>query len=241
MAKTYEAILRSQGPLEEEGPTIVPSSSWMYHDLKSTRAMGDLQQRVSLMTTRNNCKVFHFVSSREKEGVSTIVANLAEAIAHSQPDRHIMLIDLNLRNPTLHLAFNLPLAPGLSDTLASAQFQAHSIHTTKLANLNFLPAGKAVSNNAATIEQKKFTDLISVLRDRYDTIIIDSPPLFSSPDSLSAAIASDTSLLIIQANRVTWEVVQRGKEYLARNGCTIGGAVLNRFQHVIPGWIYDRL
>jgi hypothetical protein len=58
---------------------------------------------------------------------------------------------------------------------------------------------------------------------------------------LSAAIASDTSLLIIEANRVSWEVIQRGKEYLERNGCTIGGVVLNRFQQVIPHWIYERL
>lgn len=241
MAKTYEAILRSKGPLGEEGPSMVPSSRWMYQDLKSTKAMGDLQQTISLMTTKNNCKVFHFVSSHEKEGVSTIVGNLAESIAHSQPDQHILLIDLNFRNPSLHLAFSLPLEPGLSDMLASDRFQADLIHTTKLANLNFLPAGKTVSNNAATTEQKKLTEFVSVLKERYDTIIIDSPPLFSSPDSLSAAIASDKSLLIIQANRVTYEVVQRAKEYLERNGCTIGGVVLNRFQHVIPDWIYDRL
>jgi len=241
MAKTYEAILKSQGPLEEERLAMVPSPSWMCHDLKSTKAMGDLQQTLSLLTTKNNYKVFHFVSSHEKEGVSTIVSNLAESIAHSQPDQHILLMDLNLKNPTLHLAFNLPLEPGLSDMLANDLLQTYSTHKTKLANLNLLSAGNALSNNVATIEQKKLTNFVSLLKDHYDTIIIDSPPLFSSPDSLSAAIASDTSLLIVQANRVTWEVIQRGKEYLERNGCTIKGTVLNRFQHVIPGWIYDRL
>ena len=241
MAKTYEAILRSEGhPIEESVSTSQPLR-WNFHDLSNTKEMGDLEQSMGFCSKKNDFKVFHFSSSREQEGVSTVVVNLAQFMIRGDSAHNILLIDANQMNPILHVAFNIPSNPGLSDVLNDNCEYNESIYKVNPIGINVMPFGTRLSSLSKGIEQTKFFDLILTLKPQYDYLLIDSSPILASSSSLSSAIASDITYIVIQANKIQWEVAEKAKLLLKQNDCYIGGVILNRVMHFIPQWIYDRL
>ena len=152
-----------------------------------------------------------------------------------------MLIDANLEHPVLHTAFNILPTPGLRDVLANNTECFKGIHKSISMNVNVIPAGTPMMRNSGSIDQRKFSDLIASARTRYAYVLIDSSPLLKSSDSLSSAIAADTTFLVVQACKTQSEVAEEAKFFLQKHGCQIGGIILNRLPQVIPEWIYKRL
>jgi len=241
MAKTYEAISKSKSLLHEDSLGISSLFDKQLPNLRNTKQMGDLKQKIELLGQTKNYRVFHFASSRKKEGVSTIVINLARFMVEERSSKNILLIDANLQQPVLHMAFDILPSPGLSDALMGKVAYSESIYKADADRINVMPCGTAFSNETGQIEQKKFADLVSSIKNKYDYIFIDSSPLLISSDSLSLAIASDTTFLVIQANETQWEVAEKAKLCLQDSACTIDGVILSRVLHYIPQWIYKRL
>lgn len=240
MGRTYEAISKSQEFLHKPSLRTSFISNGHLADLRNTKEMGDLKTKMKLLRDGKGLVVFHFVSSREREGVSTAVANVARLLAEEESSKGILLIDGNFKRPALHMAFNVPSSPGMSDVLMGKASYSESIHKTESGRINVMPCGVA-SDVPGKTEKKTLSDLISAIKGEYDYILIDSSPLLTSSDSLSLALGSDTTFLVIQANRTQWEVAGKAKLELENSGCHVGGVILNRVVHVIPQWIYKRL
>ena len=197
-----------------------------------------MEKKITFYAQKKNAKIFNFTSSRSKEGVSTVVANLAKYMAFKKKEKKLLVIDANLQTPAQHVAFNNPKGPGLLDVLSGSASASEVIHDVQADNVHLLPSGNTQTDSAEGIEQETFHAIISELREQYEYILIDSAPLLISTDSLSTSLSADVTFLIIQSLMVQKEVGEKAKLLLQDNECPIGGVILNRTKQVIPGWMY---
>ncbi len=229
MAKTYEAM---QKVVEK------PSNSWRFLDLRNRKQTGDLEKKILQYKQKNGFKIFNFSSAREKEGVSTILTNLVNYFKFQNSDHKILLIDANFKSPALHKVFNIHNGQGLSDILANEQDLEESCIPIESTNITLLPCGQRFASQTDNLNQEKFMTVLNGCKDHYNTILIDSAPIITSPNALSIALSSDVTFLVIQSLKVQREVALKMKLLLQDNECIIGGVILNKVLQVIPNWIY---
>lgn len=230
MARTYEAM--------KKGKSAILSNSWQYPEFRNKKQTSDLEKKIIFYKRKNGCKIFNFTCSRGQEGVSTIIANLANYIAKKKNNEKILLVDCNFGNPELQRAFGTSFEQGISDCLFENATPLDVIQEIPNLNMSILACGNGDKEFNDGFDQEKFNALFEDLKGVYDTIIIDSPPVLISSDSLSVASVADVTFLVIQALKTTKEVAQRALTILSDNECLVGGGVLNRVQRGIPGWMY---
>ncbi len=213
----------------------------MVESLKNKDQLIDLRQQVAQFLPKSNLKIFNLTSSREKEGVSTVLLSLASIVVENDSQINILLIDANQKHPSLSAEFKLSSKPGLLEVLMGKVSCEAAVYKSRVNGIDVMPCGAVDHTDYKVIEQARFLNLVAELKPRYDYIFIDSPPLLVSAESLSLAAAADTTFLIVQAYKTQWEVVQKAKLYLERNNCNISGVILNQTRKVIPQWIYRKL
>jgi len=221
-----------------DGDNKRSSSTWRFLDLKNKKQTGDLYKKILYHSKKNNSKIFTFVSSREREGVSTIVANLVDYANSQGTDKKILVIDANIKSPGLNRIFNISNnAYGLLD-IFDRGVGVHEAIIPISSSIFALCCGQGKRKNYANLEPDNFLKLLNYCRQFFDHIYIDCPPVLSSADSLSVAPAADLTFLVIRSAKVQRPVVEKAKMLLQNDECEIGGVILNRVQQVIPGWVY---
>jgi succinoglycan biosynthesis transport protein ExoP len=173
-------------------------------------------------------QVIQVTSPTPGDGKSTLISNLAVSIAKS--GKRVLLIDADLRRPTLHRIFGVVNDVGLVSYLASddSDRQIEPI-ATLIPGLSILPSGPAISNPSELLSGARMGDLIKSLRESYDFVLIDTPPVLAVTDPLTVAARVDGVIMAIRiANRVQFSS-RRAKEALDRVGATILGVVVNGF------------
>lgn len=175
-------------------------------------------------------------SGMPSEGKSFVTANLAMSLARNSNNR-ILLIDGDLRRPSLHLLLGAPNEIGLSDYLAgSAELHAimqrcsdSNVHggngLPDLANLFFVPTGSHHDNASELITNQRIKELISSASEAFDWILIDSPPALVFADAVDLARAADAVLLVVRGAQTTLDVAQRAKASFSNS--RVLGVVLN--------------
>ena len=159
------------------------------------------------------------------EGKSTIAANLA--ITMSQTGARVLVIDGDLRRPSLHSKFKHSKIPGLSELLAGDVAAASVLHDTGIANLSLMTAGTIPPNPAELLGSEKMADLLTALRAQYDHIIIDAPPVLAVTDAPLLTSRCDLVLVVLETERVPVKAAQRMVEMLANVQAPVGGIVIN--------------
>jgi len=164
-----------------------------------------------------------------EEGKTVTSMNLALTIAES--DYSVLLIDSDLRKPRVHSIFGLSNEKGLSTYLAGTSQNIDVIKGPK-DNLSIIPAGPLPPNPSELLSSYKLHELIGVLRERYDIIIWDSPPLLTVTDGLILSRVLDGTVIVTKAGKTTFEIVQRGLKAIRGRraddpGSHILGVVIN--------------
>ncbi len=214
---------------------------WKFLDLKNKKQTGDLYKQILHQNKKRGLRTFCFTSSRQKEGVSTILANLVDYIKNQATDKIVLILDTNFQSPNLHNIFNIKKnAPGITDVFSN-KISIRDAIIPICPNIFLLACGKLSSGKAGNLEPDNFVKLINECKQMADYILIDCPPVLSSGDSLSVAPAADITFLVIQAVKVQKPVAEKAISLLQNNECEIGGVILNCVQQVIPYWIYKRL
>lgn len=175
-------------------------------------------------------------SSLPDEGKSTVATNLASSMAHLEK---VLLIDADLRRPTLARNFDLPVGtPGLANLIAGTATLDECLK--RIGNIDVLPAGMVPPNPLELLSSPRLAQLLEILKKRYPRIIIDSPPTQAVSDTLLLATHSSALIYVIRAHSTPIPLVQKGVGQLLQNNAPITGMVLNQVNPKAAGkYSYD--
>jgi succinoglycan biosynthesis transport protein ExoP len=168
-------------------------------------------------------QVLLVTSSRPGEGKTTTAANLGVLLA--QVGKRVMLVDADLRNPSLHLLFDVANGSGLTGAL---QGGAPEPVETGVERLRLLPSGAAVPHPAELLASRRMDLILQSLRSEADVILIDTPPVLSVTDAAVLAPRANEVVLVAGAGMATRAEVQRARDVLSTAGATFAGAILTR-------------
>ena len=169
-------------------------------------------------------KVIVVTSSEPGEGKSTTAGNLA--ISLSQGEKKVILIDCDLRKPSLHKRFKISNIMGLSDVLIGKETLVEATNVYKK-NLIVLTSGKIPPNPSEMLGSKAMTNLLEDLKDKFDYIILDTPPVQAVTDSQILATKADGVILVIKAEKTKKESIQNSINLLKKVNAHLIGTVLN--------------
>ncbi len=177
-------------------------------------------------------------SAQPGEGKSLVSSNLAVAIA--QEGRTAIIVDADLRRPTLHRFFGLPNRLGLTSLIMDESLSVDdALHETDVPGLRVITSGPLPPNPLDMLASQRAQDLLSILRDRCDMLILDSPPVLSVTDAMLLASHADAALLVTSARSTRRDLVLKAYETLKRSNIDIIGAVLNKVRQSELGYYYS--
>jgi polysaccharide biosynthesis transport protein len=159
------------------------------------------------------------------EGKSTTLFNLACIFA--QNGDRILIVDSDLRRPSIHKMLRVSNALGLTNVLLKQNTLEEVIQITKIPNLDFLPSGKLPSSSLSILSSAKMKDLVQELKARYDFVFFDSPPLLGVSDASILASQMDMVVQVIQYRRYPQPMTIRAKQMIHKVGGNLLGIVLN--------------
>lgn len=169
-------------------------------------------------------KVIVVTSSEPGEGKSTTAGNLAISLA--QGEKKVILIDCDLRKPSLHKRFKVSNIMGLSDVLIGREV-IETAGSKYKQNLTILTAGKIPPNPAEMLGSKAMTALLKELQQEFDYVILDTPPVQAVTDSQILSTKADGVILVVKAEMTKKESVQNSINLLKKVNAHIIGTVLN--------------
>jgi capsular exopolysaccharide synthesis family protein len=165
-------------------------------------------------------------SPNPSEGKSTMAANLAISLAID--GRKVLLIDADMRQPSIHKFFNLPPMPGLSDAITGSAAYKDVILPTEIPNLSIITAGTTPPNPASLLGSKVFKDTLESLREEFQHIIIDTPPTLGMPDSRILSPSIDSAILVLKYHSTRRETARAARLMLSQVHTKLIGVVLNQ-------------
>jgi capsular exopolysaccharide synthesis family protein len=184
-----------------------------------------LRTSVLLSTAEKPPKTMLVVSGRSGEGKTTTVVNTAISLA--QLGASVLIIDADLRKPSVHKILGVNQSGGLSNFLSRDIFLHELIAPTAIPNLFLLPCGQIPPNPAELISSKKMKELLKTLSERFDHILIDSPPITNVTDPIILSTLVDGVILVVHGGKSTREDVRRSCQELSSVGAKNFGVVLN--------------
>lgn len=194
-------------------------------DFRSNEAYKTL--RTNIQFCGSEIKVITITSCTPNEGKSSISFNLS--VAFAEAGKKVILVDADLRKSVLIGRYKVgAVEGGLSHYLSGQRELSDILYTTAINNLDIIFSGSYSPNPAELLNHRRFNDMISILREIYDYVIIDTPPLGAVIDSAIVAKVSDGAVIAIEANEINYRFAQNIKEQLDRSNCKILGAVINK-------------
>lgn len=183
--------------------------------------------RTNIQFCGDEVKVLTLTSCTPNEGKTMVSFNLA--VAFAAVGKRVILVDADLRKSLLLGRYKVgEVEYGLSHYLSGQRSLEEVLLSTDIEHMDIIFAGSHCPNPAELLNHRRFIDLIANLREEYDYVIIDTPPLGSVIDSAIVAKISDGAILVIEANAISHRFTQNVKEQLAKSNCRILGAVLNK-------------
>jgi non-specific protein-tyrosine kinase len=201
----------------------------MLHDPKApgAEAYRVLRANLRFAALDRPLRTVTVVSPEPAEGKSTTAANLAAAMA--QTGQQVILVDADLRRPTLHQMFGVSNHVGLTTALLDTEADfTHHVQRTALPNLALLTSGPLPPNPSELLSSSRMSALLHEMGTQADVVILDSAPVLAVADAAVLAHLSDGTLLVIDATRTRRGTAQRAAAQLQRTGAHVLGVVLNR-------------
>jgi len=199
------------------------------HRASAKESYRNLAVNIEFASVDKPIKSLLVTSSAPGEGKTTTACNLA--ITMARPDMKVLLVDADLRRPRLHRILQKNRLPGLTDILTSSvegngNTLSNCITSTSVDNLYLLPCGAHISNMESLLASQKMADLIETLKNQYDMVILDSPPILSVADSIAIGSKVDGVLLVLFSGRTDSKTTNRSIDTLERVNANVIGTVV---------------
>lgn len=194
---------------------------------KLSEAYRSLVTNLRYSTTKGLPEILMVTSSRESEGKSTTARAIATDIALL--GKRVLLVDSDLRRPTLHYSMNNRKLAGLTDLLTGQKPFDEVVHESEIETLHFMTALPMPPDPALILAGERLTSFLDEARQRYDTVVLDCPPLLGLSDAALLATHADGVLFVIDASSFHRGAVKSALRRLSLIRANIIGVVLNRF------------
>ena len=181
-------------------------------------------------------KTIAITSCTPNEGKSMTIANLA--IVLTQAGKSVLLIDCDMRNPTVHKNFNLSNKVGLSSCISMGTAVADAVQETGIEGLDVLTAGVIPPNPSELLGSERMQNILQRAKEEYDYVLIDTPPVLPVTDSLVLGSMVDGLILVIDSGEIKVEMAREVKNQLVHSGANILGVVLNKVRSEHHGYGY---
>ena len=195
--------------------------------------------RTSLLLTSLGAppKVILVTSALPQEGKTATSINTAIVLA--QKGVRVLLLDADLRRPSIHKTFGMGPRTGLSNVLTgNATLQQAIVRSPALAGLFLLPAGTPPPNPAELLASTNMKDALEELRDQYDHIVIDTPPTLSVTDAVVMTPRADAVILVARSGQTTKQALRRARDLLTQVNAKVSGVLLNAVDLNSPDYYY---
>lgn len=194
--------------------------------------------RTSLLLSHadNPPKTIVFTSSLPSEGKTCTSANMS--VSFAQLDKKVLLIDTDLRKPRMHRIFDTKNNKGLSGYLAGKQDLKEVKVLTSIKNIWLIPSGLIPPNPAELLNSKRMGYLLEEVKNDYDIILVDSPPVLAVVDSVITSSLADTTVLVVKSGKTTTKNFAAAYEELKRAKVNIAGVVFNEVKIGKDGYNY---
>jgi capsular exopolysaccharide synthesis family protein len=201
-----------------------------------------LRTNLQAINSKQPLKVLTITSAIHGEGKTITAINLAISMAHDLSKKKILLVDADMRRARISKYLGIKAELGLADILGNeAKAEEALLSLGSIENLTILPAGKAPKNPAELLGYAKMKILISSLKEKYDYVIFDTPPVIPVTDAGVIGAQTDGVIMVIQANRTQKGVVSHGESQLKQAHAKLLGYILTNIQYHIPAYIYRYL
>ncbi|WP_373598238.1 CpsD/CapB family tyrosine-protein kinase [Paraclostridium bifermentans] len=194
-----------------------------------SEAYRTIRTNIEFSNLDEEIKTIVVTSSQQNEGKSTVIANLAVSFAGME-DKKVLVVEGDLRNPTVHRMFNVSNTHGITDILTNQKSFDECVHVTEVKGLHVLSCGKIPPNPSEMLASKKMRYFIDSLRDYYDYIFIDAPPIGIITDAGIISTYVDGTILVVASKEVDVDMAKIAKERLEKVNANMLGVVLNKFE-----------
>lgn len=224
-APVLGVIPQNVGSLLEEGPESPHAEA--YRVLRSNMLFTKKDGKFNTMCV---------ISAGAGEGKSTTLFNLA--VTFAQNGQRAIVVDSDLRRPSMHKRFKVSNAIGLTNYLQRQNTLEEVIQTSSLPTLDFLPSGKLPSSSMGILNSVQMKALIHELKRRYDFVFFDSPPILGVSDASILASEVDMTLLVVQYRKYPQAMTLRAKQMVEKVGGNLIGVVLNNINMAHDSYYY---
>ncbi len=190
-----------------------------------SEAYRSLRTNIQFYSLDHPIQTLLITSAGPDEGKSTTVANLA--VTFAEAGREVLVVDCDLRRPSLHLLFDRPNDPGLTVAIREERALGEVIVPTAVPNLRLLPSGPLPPNPSELLASRRMDRVLDGLRNLAEVIVFDAPPTVAVPDAVILGAKVDGVLLVVSAGRTKRDHALKAKRALEKINAKVLGVVLN--------------
>ncbi|MED3946205.1 CpsD/CapB family tyrosine-protein kinase [Priestia aryabhattai] len=184
-----------------------------------------IRTNIQFSNVDQDIKTIVLTSSGAEEGKSTTSANLATVYA--QQGLKVLLIDADLRKPTGHYTFRLENHIGLTNVLTRQSTLAQAVQESEIPHLSVLTSGPIPPNPSELLASAQMTELLKEMKEQFDMIIFDTPPILAVADAQILANQVDGTILVVSSGKTEKDAALKSKELLSNAKGKLLGVVLN--------------
>lgn len=212
--------LKIQNPTEGLVVALEPRSP-------AAEAYRQIRTNIQFVAIDRECRTLLVTSANAGEGKTTVTANLATTLAHS--GKRVVVVDADLRRPTLGEYFGGSDTRGLSNLIIRGREDLSFIQNTPIPNLRILTAGRLPPNPAELLGSERMREIIDWLRDQADYVIFDSPPVLAVTDAAVLSQIVDMTLFVVSVGETRASALKDAVQRIRAIDSKIAGTILNKF------------
>ena len=212
--------------LQHRNISEIPLIAHRSPKLSITEQYRQIRTNIMYSSVDKEIKTIMITSPEPFDGKTTTAANLAIVLA--QQEKQVVLVDADLRKPSIHNTFNVRNIAGLTSVLTKRVSLSRSILKTDVPNLDILISGPIPPNPSELLDSKAMETVMNELEDRYDYVVIDTPPVMAVTDSQIMANKCDGVVLVVASGKTRKDRAMAAKELLEKTNAPLIGVVMNR-------------
>lgn len=196
-----------------------------------------LRTNISFSTSDQEIRTLVFTSGSPGEGKSTVAANTA--VVFAQEGKRVLLIDADMRKPTVHYTFHMPNTLGLSNVLTRQAALEEVTRETDQSNLYVITCGPIPPNPSELLGSRAMEAFLRAALEVFDIVVFDAPPILSVTDAQILANKADGTILVLNTGKTEKEALQKAKTLLEASKAHVLGIVMNNYTYDNDAYYYQ--